>query len=64
DMTAGWMGATPFMDNAGLLDGSARASGLLDLPTGSLAAFVGVTMSYAALIDGTTVTNVATVVIE
>ncbi|MEL6904101.1 MAG: DUF1028 domain-containing protein [Planctomycetota bacterium] len=64
DMTAGWMGATPFMDNAGLLDGSASASGLLDLPTGSLAAFVGVTMSYAALIDGTTVTNVATVVIE
>ncbi len=48
DFTATWSGAPPFTGNAGALDASGRATAALELPAGSLHAFIGSSLWFSA----------------
>ncbi len=67
DYTMTWPGGTPFMGNLGTLDAQGFASASMDLPPGRLNAFVGQTISFAAVVrtpQGLVATEARSVLIE
>jgi len=52
-------GSPPFRDFQGVLDPFGEANPRLELPAGALAPLIGATLHFAAVIDATAVTNVA-----
>ncbi|MDF1836302.1 MAG: DUF1028 domain-containing protein [Planctomycetota bacterium] len=65
--TMSWPGGAPFQDNLGTLDTQGFASASLDLPPGRLNAFIGQTISFAAVVrtpQGLVATESRSVLIE
>ncbi|MFT4647759.1 MAG: putative Ntn-hydrolase superfamily protein [Glaciecola sp.] len=65
--TLAWPGGSPFQGNLGILDAQGFASATFDLPPGRLNAFVGQTISFAAVIrtpQGLQATEARSILIE
>ncbi|MEM9381351.1 MAG: DUF1028 domain-containing protein [Planctomycetota bacterium] len=63
NLTLHWSGADPFTGNAGALDASGRAEAVFAPRPGALAGIVGSTISFSALVGGTSATPAASIVV-